>query len=292
LLPFVRLDLNESPLEEAARCLDQGARGIKLHPRAQSFLPDDPRLEPVFELAADRRVPILMHGGRGLPPIADGLARLLDRHTPPALIVAHAGIVDLAAMARNFSGRPGVFFDTSVWSPLDLLDLFRLVSPEQVLYASDYPYGRQPNSLLMAVRTARASGLDDDLLRAMLGGSAARLADGLDPMPLTPPRGSDEVTYPLTFARIHQYLSMAASMLWLRQASDSYGILGLALNACDERANGHQEGTERIRKLLLVTRDLWEAAASIEDEAQQRRATRGAFRLLHLANVLAVTNAE
>jgi hypothetical protein len=85
---------------------------------------------------------------------------------------------------------------------------------------------------------------------------------------------------------------MAASMLWLRQASDSYGILGLALNACDERANGHQEGTERIRKLLLVTRDLWEAAASIEDEAQQRRATRGAFRLLHLANVLAVTNAE
>ncbi len=292
LLAFARLDLNESPLEEAVRCLDQGARGIKLHPRAQSFLPDDPRLEPVFELAADRRVPILMHGGRGLPPIAEGLARLLDRHAPPALIVAHAGIVDLAAMARNFSGRAGVFFDTSVWSPLDLLDLYRLVSPEQVLYASDYPYGRQPNSLLMAVRTARASGLDDDLLRAMLGASAARVADGLEPLPLTPPRGSDEVTHPITFARIHQYLSMAASMLWLRQPSDTYGILGLALNACDERANGHREGTERIRQLLLVTRDLWSAAATSGDEAQQRRATRGAFRLLHLANVLAVTNAE
>src|SRR5580765_3187708 len=35
LIPFVRLDLNESPLEEARRCLDAGARGIKLHPRAQ-----------------------------------------------------------------------------------------------------------------------------------------------------------------------------------------------------------------------------------------------------------------
>ena len=63
-------------------------------------------------------------------------------------------------MARNFAGRPGVFFDTSVWSPLDLLDLYRLVPPEQVVYASDYPYGRQPNSLLLAVRTARAAGLD------------------------------------------------------------------------------------------------------------------------------------
>src|SRR5438552_17367520 len=31
LIPFVRLDLNESPLEEARRCLDAGARGIKLH---------------------------------------------------------------------------------------------------------------------------------------------------------------------------------------------------------------------------------------------------------------------
>ena len=104
---------------------------------------------------------MLIHGGRGLPPIADSLARLLDRHCPPALIIAHAGIVDLAAMARNFAGRPGVFFDTSVWSALDLLDLYRLVPPEQIVYASDYPYGRQPNSLLLAVRTARALGLDD-----------------------------------------------------------------------------------------------------------------------------------
>ena len=75
LVPFVRLDLNESPLEEATRCLDAGARGIKLHPRAQRFDAADDRLGPVFALAEERRVPILIHGGRGLPPIADGLAR-------------------------------------------------------------------------------------------------------------------------------------------------------------------------------------------------------------------------
>jgi uncharacterized protein len=289
LLPFVRLDLNESPLEEASRCLDLGARGIKLHPRAQGFLPDDPRLGPVFELAAARRVPILIHGGRGLPPIAAGLGRLVERYEP-TLIIAHAGIVDLAALARHFAGRAGVFFDTSVWSPIDLLDLFRLVSPEQVVYASDYPYGRQPNALLMAVRTARASGLDDDMLGVVLGGSGNRIADGLDPLPPTSPRGADVVTHPVTFARIHQYLSMAATMLWLRQPQDTFGMLGLALNACDERANGHHDETERIRELLVATRDLWQLAAAEPDEAGQRRATRGAFRLLHLANVLAVTS--
>ncbi len=292
IVPFVRLDLDETPIEEARRCLDLGARGIKLHPRAQRFLPDDPRLEPVFALAAERDVPILIHGGRGLPPIADSLARLLDRHCPPALIVAHAGIIDLAAMARNFAGRPGVFFDTSVWSALDLLDLYRLVPPEQIVYASDYPYGRQPNSLLLAIRTARAAGLDDDQLRAVLHDTTARIADGLEPVAPTAPQGATELSHPVTFLRIHQYLTMASAMLWMRHPSDSFGVIGLALNACDERSNGHRGSTDQIRELLVGTRDLWElAAAAGDDEPLRRRAQRGAFRLVHLANVLAVTHA-
>src|SRR5919204_2972603 len=190
MIPFVRLDMNEGPVEEAKRCLDLGARGIKLHPRAQGFLLNDERLDPVFALAAERRVPILIHGGRGLPPIAGPLARLVERHSEAQLIIAHAGIADLAALAREFCGRRGVFFDTSVWSPIDLLDFYRLVSPEQVVYASDYPYGRQPNSLHIALRTARASGFDDQQLRNMLWVNAARIAEGEPPLEPTEPRGS------------------------------------------------------------------------------------------------------
>src|SRR4029077_7409930 len=48
LFPFVRLSLDEDPLGEAVRCLDRGARGIKLHPRAQAFRVNDPLLEAVF----------------------------------------------------------------------------------------------------------------------------------------------------------------------------------------------------------------------------------------------------
>src|SRR5215216_4134560 len=118
-IPFVRLDLSEDPVEEAVRCLDLGARGIKLHPRAQKFLLNDERLAPVFELAAERGVPILIHGGRGLPPIADHLSRLVAA-SGAQLIIAHAGIADLGALAACFGGRAGVFFDTSVWSPIDL----------------------------------------------------------------------------------------------------------------------------------------------------------------------------
>ena len=160
-IPFVRLDLNEDPIEEAIRCLDRGAKGIKLHPRAQKIALNDARLPPVFELAAERNVPILIHGGRGLPPIAADLHALVERCAGVQLIVAHAGIADMANLTARFAGMPGVFFDTSTWSPIDLLDFYRQMPPEQIVYASDYPYGRQPNSLLMALRTARLAGFEE-----------------------------------------------------------------------------------------------------------------------------------
>jgi predicted TIM-barrel fold metal-dependent hydrolase len=288
LIPFVRLDLAEEPIEEATRCLDAGAHGIKLHPRAQRFLLNDERLAPVFALAAERRVPILIHGGRGLPPIADHLARLVERYPDAQLIIAHAGIADLAELADRFGGKAGVFFDTSVWSPIDLLSLFHLVSPEQAVYASDYPYGGQPSSLLIAVRTAKLAGFDEQEIHGMLIGNATRIADGKPPLEPTAPRGGGTFSQPMAFARIHQYLSMATPLLWTRQA-DTIGVLGLALNACADR-DGHVEERERIRDLLTAARDLWRSLPDLDDEAEQRVVSRTAFRLVHLADILAVTS--
>jgi len=287
LIPFVRLDLAEEPIEEATRCLDLGARGIKLHPRSQRFLLNDERLAPVFALAAERRVPILIHGGRGLPPIADNLDRLVEAYPEAQLIIAHGGIADLAELAGYFGGKAGVFFDTSVWSPIDLLSLLHLVSPEQIVYASDYPYGQQPSSLLISIRTAMLSGFSDEQLQAMLWGNASRIAAGEAPLEPTPPRGGGTFSQPMAFARIHQYLSMATPLLWTRQA-DTIGVLGLALNACADR-DGHAEERERIRDLLLAARDLWRSLPELEDEAEQRIVSRTTFRLVHLADILAVT---
>ena len=287
LIPFVRLDLSEDPIEEAERCLDLGARGIKLHPRAQRFLLNDERLAPVFELAAERRVPILIHGGRGLPPIADHLRRLIDANPQAQLIVAHGGIADLAGLSDAFAGRPGVFFDTSVWSPIDLLDMFNRVSPEQVLYASDFPYGQQPSSLFISIRTARLAGLSDEQIRNMLGVSAARIANGEAPLEPTAPSGNGELRQSISFARIHHYLAMATPLLWTRQA-DTIGVLGLALNATAER-DGHVEERERIRELLSCARDLWRTSAEAENDAERMALGRTTFRLIHLADIIAVT---
>jgi uncharacterized protein len=288
MIPFVRLDLAEDPIGEATRCLDLGARGIKLHPRAQRFLLNDERLSPIFALAAEREVPILIHGGRGLPPIADDLARVVDRYPKAQLIVAHAGIADLAGLADRLCGKAGVFFDTSVWSPVDLLGLYRLVGPEQVVYASDYPYGQQPSSLLIALRTARLAQLDETEVRGVLSGNANRIADGEPPLEPSTPKGIDIFQQPMSFARIHQYLSMATPLLWTRQ-QDRVGVLGLALNACDDRSDGNREELDQIRELLLAAQDMWHALPDEGDERDRMAHTRATFRLIHLADIVAVT---
>lgn len=287
LLPFVRLDLTARPLDEARRCLDLGAKGIKLHPRAQAFALDDERLGPIFELAVERSVPILIHGGRGLPPIAENLERLVRQNEGVRLIVAHAGIADMAGLAGRLGGIPGVYFDTSVWSAVDLLDLYWQVPSEQIVYASDYPYGRQPNSLLSATRSAKLAGFDDRQLRAMLGENARRVADDEPPLPLSAPRAAMSLVQPLTFARIHQYISMAVPMLWLRQR-DAIGALGLAVNASRER-NGHEEEAERIQELLATAQELWRDAAEMSEDDERIATMRTAIQLINLADLITVT---
>ncbi len=231
-------------------------------------------------------MPILIHGGRGLPPIADDLAHLVDRYPEAQLIIAHAGIADLAGLAQRLSGKAGVFWDTSVWSPIDLLDFYRQVPPEQILWASDYPYGQQPSSLLIGVRTARLAGFDESQLREMLWGNADRIATGEPPLEPSEPIGGNTFSQPMQLARIHQYLSMATPLLWTRQA-DTVGVLGLALNACEER-DGAKVEVDQIRDLLETARDLWRSLPE-EEEADRVTAARATFRMIHLADILAVT---
>ena len=220
-------------------------------------------------------MPILIHGGRGLPPIADGLHALVDRYPEATLIIAHAGIADLAALAGHLAGRKGVLFDTSTWSPVDLLDFYRQVPPEQVVYASDYPYGQQPASILIALKTARLAGCDDDQLRAMLGGTANALADGLPLPEPTSPLG-ERAALAAAAARAHPPVPLDGD------AAPLDAPAGHRRRARASRSTRAPSGTvtwrpvDRIRELLVAARDLWADAA--RDRGRGRPARRDAAR--------------
>src|SRR3954471_15898048 len=55
-----RLDPADDPLGVAERHLEGGARGRAQHPRGEGFQLDDERLDDVFALAHERRLPIMI----------------------------------------------------------------------------------------------------------------------------------------------------------------------------------------------------------------------------------------
>jgi predicted TIM-barrel fold metal-dependent hydrolase len=108
LYPYCRLDPADDPVAEAERCLALGARGIKLHPRAQSFGFGNEAAESIWKVADEANVPILIHAGRGMPPM-DPLADLALRYPGVVLILAHVAIADQGMFASRLRDHPGIY---------------------------------------------------------------------------------------------------------------------------------------------------------------------------------------
>jgi uncharacterized protein len=231
LFPFCRLDPAAKPLAEARRALDAGARGIKLHPRAENFSLHHPELQPVFELAHERRLPILCHAGRGIPALGRHSIEMCSRYPGLRLILAHAGISDLSWIWREAPDHPNLFFDTAWWSPSDVQALFALVPPGQILMASDAPYATPAWGATMALRHGLQVGLSPEVLRELAGGQARRLLEGEDPLDLGPPPGIESLSRDPLLERVYSFLLAAIGQMF--NGVDPHESLALARLACD-----------------------------------------------------------
>jgi uncharacterized protein len=231
LFAFCRLDPHDSPLAEARRCLDNGACGIKLHPRAEAFPLDTPALQDVFALADEHRLPILCHAGRGIPALGRHAVEVCSRHPGLRLILAHAGISDLAWIWREAPAHPNLFFDTAWWSPSDVQALFALVPPGQILMASDAPYGTPSFAATMAIRHGLQVGLSRDAVRGVLGAQARRLAERADPLDLGPAPGTESLSRDPLLERVYSFLLSAIGQMFA--GVDPKETLALAALACD-----------------------------------------------------------
>jgi predicted TIM-barrel fold metal-dependent hydrolase len=238
LLPFCRLDPAEDPLAESERCLAAGARGIKLHPRAQDFVFDGKDIDGVFSLAESAGVPILIHAGRGLPPLAEGLVDLALRHPGAVLILAHGAICDQGILTSRLADHPGVLYDISCFFPLDVIELFARVPAERIVFASDPPYGMPATTLYLALRVARQAGLDEAATRGMLGGTMAALLDGQDLPAITPPRRRDAITLSGRLARVYGYASLVGPALFGGVVDQAHAMLDMATAACRDPEPG------------------------------------------------------
>jgi predicted TIM-barrel fold metal-dependent hydrolase len=254
LVAFCRLDpRHEDMVAEAERSLDAGARGIKLHPRAESFMLDEPEVRRVFELAAERHLPVLIHAGRGIPALGRHAAEYAESLPGARVILAHCGISDLSWIWRSAQRTPNLYFDTSWWSPADVIAVYRLVPPGQVLFASDTPYGTPLQHSVFALRCALQAGLSHEQIKSVMGGQIERLVNGQDPLDLGPALGGRDLPTDVLMARVTTFLYNALGRLFGGMGAEE--TIGLARLAC---YTGEEEPRRDVFRSVLELLDLVE----------------------------------
>jgi predicted TIM-barrel fold metal-dependent hydrolase len=231
LVPFCRVNPHADALPEARRCLDAGARGIKLHPRAERFSLDHPEVRSLIALADERSLPVLIHAGRGIPALGLHAVELAGEFPNARLILAHAAICDLAWIWRVAPDYPNLLFDSSWWMPGDLQALFSLVPPGQIVFASDSPYGNTAMSAAFMLRTALQVGLSAEQIRSVAGGQALRIAAGEPLEPAGAAVGEHERPPHLLLDRLSAFVMLGA--ITSMRGGDSSEMLALARLACD-----------------------------------------------------------
>jgi uncharacterized protein len=254
-IPLCRLDPQQDPVAEAERCLAAGATGIKLHPRAQSFALVG-LCEPIFALAEQAGVPILIHAGRGLPEaFGRELVELGQRHPGAPLIMAHVGVADQGALADGLRDHPAAVFDTSWMNMMDTMALFARVPAERIVFGADPPYGRTFVGLYVVLRILACLGIDPDTRRHVVGDAAARLFDGRPLAAATAPRAPQQVLLDANLARLQNNLMLVLGAVFSASPERALDMLWLSEMTCRD-ANPGPAGAalERIAPLLEACR--------------------------------------
>ncbi len=290
LVPFCRLDPAEEPIAEGRRCIQAGARGIKLHPRAQAFDFSGEQMKGIFALAEEAEVPILIHAGRGLPPLAEGLVQLALSHPQATLILAHGAICDQGIITSRLADHPRVLYDTSCFFPIDVIELLARVPAERVVFASDPPYGTPSAGLYLVLRVAAQAGLSERALRGILGETIAGLFDGEGlPTPSAPPRPAI-ITLTGRLARVYGYASLAGPALFAGVPEQALAMIEMALSACrlpDSAERGEDE--QELAALATIDNALLAALELLRAGEGSQALVRGAIDLLYRCIVHAAT---
>jgi predicted TIM-barrel fold metal-dependent hydrolase len=121
LVGFVGIDPRRSDAVSLATwAFDKlGAGGLKLHPTSRDWTLEDDRVSALVELAAQRKLPVMVHTGGSVSVLSDehcqpnAILRLSARFAGADFIAAHSGFSNWRAFGSD--PPPNLWFDLSAW---------------------------------------------------------------------------------------------------------------------------------------------------------------------------------
>ncbi len=150
-IPFCTINpsLTTHPALETKKYIQMGAKGIKLYPSYNHFYPNDRRLYPLYALAQEEHLPVLVHTGSSVfkgskikyaDPIH--LDEVAADFPDLSLLMAHAGRgiwYDRAFFLSRL--HPHLYLEISGLPPKNLLNYFPEMENniDKFVYGSDWP---------------------------------------------------------------------------------------------------------------------------------------------------------
>lgn len=187
IIPFTGIDYTREYDFSTAleKDVEQGAKGLKLHPIIQRASLETEKTFAAVEAFAPYQLPVLFHCGissyflgaeqekenTGFGAIE--YARELVANFPNVTFIAgHAGLYEYREVMALLGGFQNVMVDISIQSPGHVKKLINVFGPERVMYASDWPYGNMKPAIKIV---KKACGGDKTLEKRIFFENAAAL---------------------------------------------------------------------------------------------------------------------
>ena len=155
-VPFATVHGEDDVGTVVREAFDAGARGLKFQCPVQGCGPDDPRLDPAFELAAEYDRPIVFHAGtaptfEGDPTVgADRFESFLASYPDVRACAAHMGAFETPRFLDLVRTHEAAFLDTTMamsprspsvvgFDPSTVEDRTLESLSGSIMYGSDYP---------------------------------------------------------------------------------------------------------------------------------------------------------
>jgi predicted TIM-barrel fold metal-dependent hydrolase len=162
-IPFCTINpfFVNNPAQELKKYIDMGAKGIKLYPSYNHFYPNASKVYPIYSVAEERRLPVLVHTGSSVfkgskikyadPIHLDDVASDFPELT---LLMAHGGRglwYDEAFFLSRL--HPNLYLEISGLPPKNLLHYFPDMEKniDKFVYGSDWPGIKSIGSNIKAI---------------------------------------------------------------------------------------------------------------------------------------------
>lgn len=141
-LLWIQLD-KKLPIEKLSSFIGENREyiyGIKLHPFRSEVAPDDPRVEPVYELARRFKLPVVSHTGDNEQASAAHLFNAAKAHPDIDFVAVHMELESGNTAAIDLiSQLPNLYGDTT-WVPVkSTLYAIEKCGSEKILFGTDNP---------------------------------------------------------------------------------------------------------------------------------------------------------